>query len=196
MTHAPTSQPADPAQLGLAPLGVSPLRIGPITVGVPVELAPMAGVTNASFRRLCREQGESALPAHARPAAAGPLPTDDGGLLAPAGLYVTEMVTTRALVERNDKTLAMVRTDPTERVRSIQLYGVDPVIAGKAARILVEEDLADHIDLNFGCPVPKVTRKGGGAALPWKKDLLHAILREVVRGAEEGVQRSFLVWSK
>lgn len=188
MTHAPTSQPADPAQLGLAPLGVSPLRIGPITVGVPVELAPMAGVTNASFRRLCREQGESALPAHARPAAAGPLPTDDGGLLAPAGLYVTEMVTTRALVERNDKTLAMVRTDPTERVRSIQLYGVDPVIAGKAARILVEEDLADHIDLNFGCPVPKVTRKGGGAALPWKKDLLHAILREVVRGAEEGVR--------
>lgn len=143
----------------------------------------MAGVTNASFRRLCRRYGEAALPESLRPAQDGPV-LAGGGLVAPAGLYVTEMVTTRALVERNDKTLAMVRTDPAERVRSVQLYGVDPVVAGTAVRILVEEDLADHIDLNFGCPVPKVTRKGGGAALPWKKDLLAAILRETVRAAE------------
>lgn len=163
------------------------LRIGPIEVPTPVELAPMAGVTNASFRRLCRRYGEQVLPERLRPSQEGPLEVD-GRLRAPAGLYVTEMVTTRALVERNDKTLAMVRTDPTERVRSIQLYGVDPVVAGQAVRILVEEDLADHIDLNFGCPVPKVMRKGGGAALPWKKDLLAAILRETVRASEAGVR--------
>ena len=162
---------------------MAPLRIGPIEVGTPVELAPMAGVTNASFRRLCRRYGESALPGPA-PAADGPVTTPDGALSAPAGLYVTEMVTTRALVEGNARTLAMVRPDPGERVRSVQLYGVDPLIAGRAVRILVERDLADHIDLNFGCPAPKVTRRGGGAALPWKRDLLAAILRETVRSAE------------
>nr|WP_280527869.1 tRNA dihydrouridine synthase DusB [Actinomyces trachealis] len=160
-----------------------PLWIGPIKVSTPVELAPMAGVTNASFRRLCREYGEAALPASLRPRHPGPL-NSPAELRAPAGIYVTEMVTTRALVEGNEKTLAMVRTDPSERVRSIQLYGVDPSIAAKAVRILIEQDLADHIDLNFGCPAPKVTRKGGGAALPWKRDLMAAILRETVRAAE------------
>ena len=166
----PSPMPSAPPRRERA--GAAPLRIGPIEVTTPVELAPMAGVTNASFRRLCRLAGESALPAGLRPPWTGPAPTGSGDLIAPAGLYVSEMVTTRALVERNEKTLAMVRSDPDERVRSIQLYGVDPSIAGAAARILVEEDLADHIDLNFGCPAPKVTRKGGGAALPWKRDLL------------------------
>ena len=166
----------------------APLRIGPLEVPTPVELAPMAGVTNASFRRLCREMAEAALPEALAPASPGPVAAPGGGLLAPAGLYVTEMVTTRALVERNERTLAMVRTDPAARVRSIQLYGVDPDTVGAAVRILVEEDLADHIDLNFGCPVPKVTRKGGGAALPWKRDLLAAILTEAVRASEAASQ--------
>ncbi len=152
-------------------------------MNTPVELAPMAGVTNASFRGLCRGYGEEALPETLRPNAEGPLGSQ-GRLNAPAGLYVTEMGTTRALVEGNEKTLAMVRTDPTERVRSIQLYGVDPTITGQAVRILVERDLVDHIDLNFGCPAPKVTRKGGGAALPWKRDLMSAILKEAVSAAE------------
>ena len=183
-TETTTSVPRAGA-CGPAPV---PLRIGPLEVATPVELAPMAGVTNASFRRLCREMAEAALPESLRPSCPGPLPTPDGGLLAPAGLYVTEMVTTRALVERNERTLAMVRTDPAERVRSIQLYGVDPATVGAAVRILVEEDLADHIDLNFGCPVPKVTRKGGGAALPWKRDLLAAILAEAVRASEAAVR--------
>ena len=106
----------------------------------------MAGVTNAAFRSLCREQG--------------------------AGLYVCEMITSRGLVERDETTLAMLAFDPGESVRSVQLYGVDPVYMARAAEILcVEYDVA-HIDLNFGCPVPKVTRKGGGAALPWKRRLL------------------------
>ena len=105
----------------------------------------MAGITNVAFRRLCREQG--------------------------AGLYICEMITTRALVERNPKTLRMIAFAPDERPRSLQLYGVDPEIVGAAVRMVVAENLADHIDLNFGCPVPKVTRKGGGAALPWRRRL-------------------------
>ncbi|MEU6976267.1 MULTISPECIES: tRNA dihydrouridine synthase DusB [unclassified Streptomyces] len=137
----------------------SPLAIGPHIVQPPVVLAPMAGITNAPFRTLCREFS--------------------GG----KGLFVSEMITTRALVERNEKTMQLIRFDETEKPRSIQLYGVDPVTVGKAVRMIVDEDLADHIDLNFGCPVPKVTRKGGGSALPYKRPLLRAILHEAVTNA-------------
>jgi nifR3 family TIM-barrel protein len=135
------------------------LQIGPYTVTPPVVLAPMAGITNAPFRTLCREFS--------------------GG----RGLFVSEMITTRALVERNEKTMQLVRFDASERPRSIQLYGVDPGTVGKAVRMIVDEDLADHVDLNFGCPVPKVTRRGGGSALPYKRPLLRAILREAVGNA-------------
>ncbi|MEE1818194.1 tRNA dihydrouridine synthase DusB [Streptomyces sp. NPDC004288] len=137
----------------------TPLAIGPHIVQPPVVLAPMAGITNAPFRTLCREFS--------------------GG----KGLFVSEMITTRALVERNEKTMQLIRFDETEKPRSIQLYGVDPVTVGKAVRMIVDEDLADHIDLNFGCPVPKVTRKGGGSALPYKRPLLRAILNEAVGNA-------------
>ncbi|MEU8526872.1 MULTISPECIES: tRNA dihydrouridine synthase DusB [Streptomyces] len=137
----------------------SPLAIGPHIVQPPVVLAPMAGITNAPFRTLCREFS--------------------GG----KGLFVSEMITTRALVERNEKTMQLIHFDETEKPRSIQLYGVDPITVGKAVRMIVDEDLADHIDLNFGCPVPKVTRKGGGSALPFKRPLLRAILNEAVGNA-------------
>ncbi len=133
------------------------LQIGRFRVWPPVVLAPMAGITNASFRRLCREFG--------------------------AGLYVCEMVTTRALVERDAKTMDMVRFTPDEQPRSLQLYGVDPDVVGRAVRMVVDENLADHIDLNFGCPVPKVTRRGGGSALPYKRRLFEAIVRTAVREA-------------
>ncbi|GJF28566.1 tRNA dihydrouridine synthase DusB [Kitasatospora sp. NE20-6] len=142
-----------------APGEFAPLAIGPLEVWPPVVLAPMAGITNAPFRTLCREQS--------------------GG----KGLYVSEMITTRALVERNAKTMQLIRFDPSEKPRSIQLYGVDPVTVGRAARMIADEGLADHIDLNFGCPVPKVTRKGGGSALPYKRNLLRDILREAVANA-------------
>lgn len=135
----------------------SPLRIGPLTLDAPVVLAPMAGITNTAFRRLCREYG--------------------------AGLYVSEMITTRALVERNETTLRLIRHHESETPRSIQLYGVDPATVEAAVRMLVDEDHADHIDLNFGCPVPKVTRKGGGAALPWKIDLFRDIVTRAARAA-------------
>lgn len=135
-----------------------PLRIGPHVVETPVVLAPMAGVTNAAFRRLCREHG--------------------------AGLYVAEMVTSRALVERNEESLRIVTFEPDESTRSAQVYGVDPATVGAAVKIIAGEDRADHVDLNFGCPVPKVTRKGGGSALPWKRDLFTSIVRAAVKAAE------------
>src|SRR5690606_14533181 len=94
-----------------------------------------------------------------------------------------EMVTTQALVAGNPRTMRMVSFDPGERPRSLQLYGVDPTVTAAAVRRVVDEDLADHIDLNFGCPVPKVTRKGGGAALPWKRRLLGRIVTAAVRAA-------------
>ncbi len=143
-----------------APSARPALRIGPIELSSPVVLAPMAGITNTAFRRLCREYG--------------------------AGLYVTEMVTSRALVERSPKSMRIIHHEPYETPRSVQLYGVDPVTIGQAVRMLVEEDRADHIDLNFGCPVPKVTRKGGGSALPWKTDLFTAIVTTAVREAARG----------
>ncbi|WIE69862.1 tRNA dihydrouridine synthase DusB [Curtobacterium sp. MCLR17_054] len=134
-----------------------PLRIGPIEVDVPVVLAPMAGITNMAYRRLCREYG--------------------------AGLYVCEMITSRALVERTPVSMQLIQHHESETPRSIQLYGVEPKTVAEAASILVGEDRADHIDLNFGCPVPKVTRKGGGAALPWKLDLFRELVTKTVRAA-------------
>ncbi|WP_167003718.1 tRNA dihydrouridine synthase DusB [Mumia sp. ZJ430] len=134
-----------------------PLRLGTLEVATPVVLAPMAGVTNAAFRQLCAEQG--------------------------AGLYVCEMITSRGIVEGDPISLRMLSFAEAETVRSVQLYGIDPVYIGKAVQILCEEHGVGHVDLNFGCPVPKVTRKGGGAALPWKATLLGEILTEAVRAA-------------
>ncbi|MEU8886434.1 tRNA dihydrouridine synthase DusB [Streptomyces sp. NPDC048442] len=151
------------------------LNIGPHVVQPPVVLAPMAGITNAPFRTLCREFAEGVRGFGGRP----PREAASGG----KGLFVSEMITTRALVERNEKTMQLIHFDATETPRSIQLYGVDPVTVGKAVRMIVDEGLADHIDLNFGCPVPKVTRKGGGSALPYKRPLLRAILHEAVGNA-------------
>ena len=91
------------------------------------------------------------------------------------------MITARALIARNPKALRLCRFAPSERIRSLQLYGVNPAIVEQAARIVVDEDMADHVDLNFGCPVPKVTRRGGGSALPWKTDLFREIIQRVVK---------------
>lgn len=133
------------------------LKIGRLNLDVPVVLAPMAGITNTAFRRLCREYG--------------------------AGLYVSEMITSRALVERTPESMRLIRHHESETTRSIQLYGVDPTTVSEAVTMLVAEDRADHIDLNFGCPVPKVTRKGGGAALPWKTQLFRDIVEGAVKAA-------------
>ena len=133
------------------------LTLGPLHVATPVVLAPMAGITDAAYRRLCAEQG--------------------------AGLYVSEMITSRGLVERDEVTLSMLTFDEMETTRSVQLYGTDPVHVGRATEILCAEHGVDHVDLNFGCPVPKVTRRGGGGALPWKRGLLGDILTAAVTAA-------------
>lgn len=128
-----------------------------VVLSTPVVLAPMAGITNSAFRTLCREQG--------------------------AGLFISEMVTARALIERHPETLRLITPGQGETPRSVQLYGVDPKVVGLAIRMLMEENLADHIDLNFGCPVPKVTRRGGGAALPFKRALFSNIVNSAVQAA-------------
>ena len=117
----------------------------------------MAGVTDAPFRELCRRFG--------------------------AGLFVSEMVTARALVENNDKTLHRAAFAAEETPRSLQLYGTEAESLGEAVARLTGAGRVDHIDLNFGCPVPKVTRRGGGAALPWKRALLRRLVRAAVRNA-------------
>jgi nifR3 family TIM-barrel protein len=134
------------------------LRIGPYQVDPPVVLAPMAGITNIAFRRLCREYG--------------------------AGLYVCEMITARAIVERNPTTMHLMSFDADEYPRSMQLYGVDPATMAEAVKIVIGEGWADHVDTNWGCPVRKVTRQGGGAALPYKRRLFGEIIGAAVRAAE------------
>lgn len=172
--------------------------LGPIQIKLPMALAPMAGVTNAPFRRVCREFAELALQdlqlgttspsSETLPEPTGATPRITPGLIAPSGLYVCEMITARALVEGRKTTRALLKPDPQEPVRSVQLHGVDPKTMYRAAQILVESDLADHIDMNFGCPVPKVTRKGGGSALPWKLGHFQKLVRAAVTGAQEAAE--------
>lgn len=133
------------------------LRIGPLRLDVPVVLAPMAGVTNAVFRALCRRYGD--------------------------GLYVSEMTSARGLLERDAKSLGFVRWPDDGSVRSVQLYGSDPEVVAGGVRVVIEELGAEHVDLNFGCPVPKVTRKGGGSAVPAHPVLFGAIVGAAVRAA-------------
>ena len=154
--------PASTTHEGMASAGRELLA----RAGVPVVLAPMAGITNRAFRRLARESAAAALPGTR------------------GGLYVTEMITARALLEGHPDTLAMTSFDADESPRSMQLYTVDPGTVAAAVRLVVTEDRADHIDLNFGCPVPKVTRKGGGSALPWKLELFRAIVSAAVRASD------------
>jgi tRNA-dihydrouridine synthase len=137
----------------------SPLNIGSLQIWPPVVLAPMAGVTNSPFRRLCREFG--------------------------AGLYISEMVTAMLLVRDNPQTLKIATFAQHEKPRSLQLYGVDPYYVGEAVKKLVAENRVDHIDMNFGCPVRKVTSKGGGAAIPIKPNLLRNIVRAAVKNAAD-----------
>lgn len=151
-----------------SPSEFAPLKLGELEVWPPVVLAPMAGVTNYPFRAVCRSFfGESATPSQVR------------------GLYVSEMITARPLVDGNRKTLKLADFGEDETPRSLQLYGVDPHYVGKAVKRLVSEGRVEHIDMNFGCPVRKVTSKGGGAAIPVKPNLLRQIVRAAVRNAAD-----------
>ncbi len=132
------------------------LRIGPLEVDSPVVLAPMAGVTNLAYRSLCREFG--------------------------AGLYVSEMITARGYLMGNRLTNLLAASSPDEKPRSVQVYGADPMDLGEMVRSLVDEGV-DHLDINLGCPVPKVTRSGGGSAIPAKPRLMARLIRAMVAGA-------------
>ncbi len=140
-----------------APGEFQPVAIGPLSVWPPVVLAPMAGITNSPFRRLCRRFG--------------------------AGLYVSEMVTARLLAQHHPASTKISEFATDEQPRSLQLYGVDPEHVGQAVQVLVSENRVDHIDMNFGCPVRKVTGNGGGAAIPAKPVLLRSIVRAAVQNA-------------
>ena len=133
---------ASPETQAVAPAAAgefAPLCLGPLAVWPPVVLAPMAGVTNYPFRSLCREFG--------------------------AGLYVSEMITARGFLNGNRLTRLLASSRPDESPRSVQIYGTEPRDVGEMARALVDEGV-DHLDMNFGCPVRKVTRAGGGSAVP------------------------------
>ena len=133
-------------------------QIGHFELSAPVVLAPMAGVTNAPFRTMCRR-------------------------FAPGLVYVNEMVMATPVVQGNPKTDRMISFAPDEHPRSLQLYGSDPDIMGRAVAMLCDAGRVDHIDINFGCPAAKVTRRGGGAAVPARPELLRAILRAAVTNA-------------
>lgn len=152
-----TTQVKPPLKKLRLPIANGNFENNEVVLEAPVVLAPMAGITNSAFRTLCREQG--------------------------AGLFVSEMVTARALIERHPETLRLITPGKGESPRSVQLYGVDPKVVGLAVKMLMEDNLADHIDLNFGCPVPKVTRRGGGSALPYKRNLFSAIVSSAVKAA-------------
>jgi len=136
----------------------APLQIGRLRLETPVVLAPMAGVTNYPFRSLCRDYG--------------------------AGLFVSEMITARGFLLGNRLTTKLAAVHPGEQPRSIQIYGSDPKDLGDMVARLVDEGI-DHIDINFGCPVPKVTRQGGGSAIPAKPRLLARLVRAMVANAQE-----------
>lgn len=148
-----------------------PVSVGDIRLWPPVMLAPMAGVTDVPFRSLCKKFSQRGL---------------DGGPKPPEtipGLFVNQMITARAFVNKNEKTMKLARFGENEHPRSIQLYGTDPKYIGEAVKQLVSEESVDHIDLNFGCPVPKVTRHGGGGALPYKRNLFRDIISSTISAA-------------
>jgi len=167
MTALETKDAVPPAvqsgsEIGMAPAAAEAgefdaLKLGHLSVWPPVVLAPMAGVTDVPFRALCREYG--------------------------AGIYVNQMITARAWLEGNAKTLKLAEFGADESPRSIQLYGTVPAEVGETVRRLVADGGVDHVDMNFGCPVPKVTRHGGGAALPVRHRLLRRIIQAAVAGA-------------
>jgi len=148
--------PREGAHAPAAPGEFCPLELRALRVWPPVVLAPMAGVTDYPFRSLCREFG--------------------------AGLYVSEMITARGWLMGNRLTRLLASSPPDERPRSVQVYGSDPRDLEQMVRGLVDEG-ADHVDLNLGCPVPKVTRNGGGSAIPLKPRLMARLIAAMVRAA-------------
>ena len=143
---------------------IGPLRLGPLEVRPPVVLAPMAGITNPPFRALCREYG--------------------------AGLCISEMITARGWLHGNRMTRLLAAPGQGERPRSVQVYGTDPADVGEMVRQLVDEGV-DHVDLNLGCPVPKVTSKGEN--VPNYENAEYDRLFERMENMENGPERLAII---
>ena len=140
------------------------MRIGNIELDTPVALAPMAGISDLPYRVICREFG--------------------------CGLTVSEMVSAKGLLYKNEKTFAMLQIDEAERPTAIQLFGSVPEELAEAARI-VEAQGADIIDFNMGCPVPKVVNNGEGSALMKVPELAGKILEAMVKAVRVPVTVKF-----
>ena len=140
------------------------MRIGNIELDVPVALAPMAGISDLPYRVICRKFG--------------------------CGLTVSEMVSAKGLLYKNEKTFAMLQIDEAERPTAIQLFGSVPEELAEAARI-VEARGADIIDFNMGCPVPKVVNNGEGSALMKNPELAGRILEAMVKAVRIPVTVKF-----
>lgn len=140
------------------------LKIGNVELDSPVALAPMAGVTDLPFRILCREQG--------------------------CGLMCTEMVSAKALLYKNRNTKPLLETKPEERPVAVQLFGSDPDIMSEMA-LMLEEGPYDIIDVNMGCPVPKIVNNGEGSALMKNPKLAGEILSAMTRKLKKPVTVKF-----
>ena len=147
------------------------VNIGGILIETPLALAPMAGVTDASFRAICREQG--------------------------AGLTCTEMVSAKALCFQDKKSVPLLKLGEGEHPAAAQIFGSDPVCMEEGAAIAAEISGADIIDINMGCPVPKVANSGDGSGLMRDPDKAVRVAEAVIRGAKRPVTVKFrLGWDK
>ena len=132
------------------------MKIGSIEIPGKLALAPMAGVTDVAFRTICRELG--------------------------AGYTVTEMVSSKALCYQDKKSIPLLELGDGEHPAAAQLFGSDPVCMGEAAAIAVQVSGADILDINMGCPVPKVANSGDGSGLMRTPDLAAKVVEAVVKG--------------
>ena len=139
---------------------IKPLKIGSVTLPNNLILAPMAGVTDLPFRLLCKEQG--------------------------CGLLYTEMVSAKAILYKNRNTESLLEIDPRENPVSLQLFGSDPEIISKIAH-QIEDKPFDILDLNMGCPVPKIVNNGEGSALMKNPKLAGEIIRQTVKAIDKPV---------
>ena len=135
----------------------APLRIGTVTLPSPLVLAPMAGVTDIAFRTICRELG--------------------------AGYTLTEMVSAKALCYQDKKTIPLMTLGPGEHPAGVQVFGSDPACMEEAAAIIREVSGADIIDINMGCPVPKIANNGDGSGLLKDPEKACRVAEAVLKGA-------------
>ena len=139
---------------------IRPVMIGSVKVDIPVGLAPMAGVTDETFRGLCKEKG--------------------------AGLLCTEMVSAKALIYKNPNTGELLKSRENENPLAVQLFGSDPEAVARGAEI-IEDYPFDIVDLNMGCPVPKVVKNGEGSALMKNPALAEKVMSALVKATNKPV---------